>query len=85
MSSYVDHASLGRLREHHAKLTTSCARIRADQLNDQMAHSAGGINDIQSRTDMEIEARRRAPDPLDQIDELYNRTMVNRSRPDEHH
>jgi hypothetical protein len=84
VSAYVDHASLGRLREHHAKLTTSCARIRADLLNDQMAHSAGGIDDIQSRTDLEIEARRRAPDPLDQIDELYNRTMVNRSRPDDH-
>ncbi|MFF5204459.1 hypothetical protein [Streptosporangium sp. NPDC000396] len=82
-SVYVDHASLGRLREHHAKLTTSCARIRADLLNDQMAHSAGGINDIQSRTDLEIEARRRAPDPLDQIDELYNRAMINRPQPDD--
>ncbi|MFC7643356.1 hypothetical protein ACFQX6_22870 [Streptosporangium lutulentum] len=40
VSAYVDHASLDRLREHHAKLTTSCARIRADLLNDQMAHSA---------------------------------------------
>ncbi|MEV8631541.1 hypothetical protein AB0395_07770 [Streptosporangium sp. NPDC051023] len=84
VSAYVDHASLGRLREHHAKLTTSCARIRADLLNDQMAHSATGIDDIQSRTDLEIEARRRAPDPLDEIDELYRRTAVPRSPRDEH-
>ncbi|GAA4232006.1 hypothetical protein FHR32_005947 [Streptosporangium album] len=84
VSAYVDHASLGRLREHHAKLTSSCARIRADLLNDQMAHAAGGIADIQNRTDIEIEARRRAPDPLDQIDELHRRAMVNRSRPEEH-
>ncbi|WP_433255873.1 hypothetical protein ACQPYK_15710 [Streptosporangium sp. CA-135522] len=83
VSAYVDHAALGRLREHHAKLTTSCARIRADLLNDQMAHASGSIADIQSRTDLEIEARRRAPDPLDQIDELYNRAMVDRSRPDD--
>lgn len=82
-SAYVDHASLGRLREHHAKLTTSCARIRADLLNDQMSHAATGIDDIQSRTDLEIEARRRAPDPLDEIDELYNRTAVNRSPHDD--
>ncbi|MGW4422422.1 hypothetical protein [Streptosporangium sp. NPDC004631] len=83
-SAYVDHASLNRLREHHAKLTTSCARIRADLLNDQMSHSAVGIDDIQSRTDLEIEARRRAPDPLEEIDELYNRTAVNRSHRDGH-
>ncbi|MFJ2029516.1 hypothetical protein [Streptosporangium sp. NPDC087985] len=84
MSSHGDPTSLGRLREHHAKLTGSCARIRADLLNDQMAHAAGGIADVQSRTDIEIEARRRAPDPLDQIDELYNRAMISRSRPEEH-
>ncbi|MEV4248817.1 hypothetical protein AB0J63_36055 [Streptosporangium canum] len=83
VSAYVDHTALGRLREHHAKLTTACARIRADLLNDQMAHAAGGIEEIRSRTDLEIEARRRAPDPLDQIDELYNRTMVDRARPDD--
>jgi hypothetical protein len=85
VSAYVDHAALARLREHHAKLTTACARIRADLLNDQMAHSAGGIDDLQSRTDLEIEARRQAPivDPLDQIDELYQRTMINRAHPEE--
>ncbi|MEU1729515.1 hypothetical protein [Streptosporangium sp. NPDC020145] len=82
-SAYVDHASLGRLREHHAKLTTSCARIRADLLNDQMTHSANGIDDIRDRTDLEIEARRRAPDPLDEIDELYRRTAVPRFPDDE--
>jgi hypothetical protein len=85
VSAYVDHAALARLREHHSKLTTACARIRADLLNDQMAHSSSGIEEIQSRTDLEIEARRQAPvlDPLDQIDELYNRTMINRARPEE--
>ncbi|GGL19744.1 hypothetical protein [Planomonospora parontospora] len=85
VSPYVDHATLARLREHHAKLTTACARIRADLLNDQMAHSAGGIEEIRSRTDLEIEARRQAPiaDPLDQIDELYQRTMIDRARPEE--
>ncbi|WP_306857922.1 hypothetical protein [Streptosporangium brasiliense] len=83
VSAYVDHTALGRLRDHHAKLTTACARIRADLLNDRMTHAAGGIDELQSRTDLEIEARRRAPDPLDQIDELYNRTMVERSRPDD--
>ncbi|GAA3083268.1 hypothetical protein [Streptosporangium carneum] len=83
-SAYVDHASMNRLREHHAKLTTSCARIRADLLSDQMAHSATGIDDIQSRTDLEIEARRHAPDPLDEIDELYRRTEIHRSHRDDH-
>ncbi|MEV4747262.1 hypothetical protein AB0K21_12895 [Streptosporangium sp. NPDC049248] len=83
VSPYIDHTALGRLREHHAKLTTSCARIRADLRNDQMAHSAGGIDQIQDRTDLEIEARRRAPDPLDQIDELYKRTTINRPLPDD--
>ncbi|WP_344865725.1 hypothetical protein [Planomonospora alba] len=85
VSAYVDHASLARLREHQAKLTTACARIRADLLNDQMAHSATGIEEIQGRTDLEIEARRQAPvlDPLDQIDELYRRTMIDRARPEE--
>ncbi|WP_239128081.1 hypothetical protein [Planobispora siamensis] len=85
VSPYVDHATLARLRDHHAKLTTACARIRADLMNDQMTHTATGINEIQSRTDLEIEARRQAPvpDPLDQIDELYNRTMIDRARPEE--
>jgi len=83
VSPYIDHTALDRLREHHAKLTTSCARIRADLRNDQMAHSASTIDQIQNRTDLEIEARRHAPDPLEQIDELYNRTMVNRARPDD--
>ncbi|MFC4059986.1 hypothetical protein ACFOWE_16900 [Planomonospora corallina] len=85
VSAYVDHASLARLREHQAKLTTACARIRADLINDQMAHSATGIEEIQGRTDLEIEARRQAPalDPLDQIDELYRRTMIDRARPEE--
>ncbi|MFF0305784.1 hypothetical protein ACFYSC_00070 [Streptosporangium sp. NPDC004379] len=82
-SAYVDHASLSLLRDHHAKLTTSCARIRADLLNDQMTHSAGYIADIQNRTDLEIEARRQAPirDPLDEIDELHRRAMAERPHP----
>ncbi|GGS53198.1 hypothetical protein GCM10010156_09790 [Planobispora rosea] len=85
VSPYVDHATLARLRDQQAKLTTACARIRADLMNDQMAHTASGIDAIQSRTDLEIEARRQAPipDPLDQIDELYNRTMIDRARPEE--
>jgi hypothetical protein len=78
MSSFVDHVTLDRLREHQAKLTAMCARIRADLLSDQVHHTATGINDLASRTDLEIEARRRAPDPLDQIDELYRRTMEER-------
>ncbi|GAB2479195.1 hypothetical protein [Streptosporangium sandarakinum] len=83
MPSNSDRHSFGLLRDHHAKLTDSCSRIRADLLNDQMTHSAGVIADLQSRTDLEIEARRRAPDPLDQIDELYRRTMLSRPQREE--
>ncbi|MFG1701975.1 hypothetical protein ACFLIM_02175 [Nonomuraea sp. M3C6] len=78
LSSFVDHATLDRLREHQAKLTAMCARIRADLMGDQVHHTASGIADLSSRTDLEIEARRRAPDPLDEIDELYRRTMNER-------
>ncbi|MEU6710957.1 hypothetical protein ABZ897_05695 [Nonomuraea sp. NPDC046802] len=78
ISPYVDHATLDRLREHQAKLTAMCARIRADLLGDQVHHSATGIADLSSRTDLEIEARRQAPDPLDEIDDLYRRTMQER-------
>ncbi|WP_219471451.1 hypothetical protein [Nonomuraea rhizosphaerae] len=77
-SPYVDHATLDRLREHQAKLTAMCARIRADLMSDQLQHSATGIDDLSSRTDMEIEARRRAPDPLDQIDDLYRKSLQER-------
>lgn len=78
VSPYVDHATLGRLREHQAKLTAMCARIRADLLGDQVHHTAAGIADLNSRTDLEIEARRRPPDPLDEIDELYRRSLEER-------
>ncbi len=78
VSHYVDHATLDRLREHQAKLTAMCARIRADLLGDQVHHTATGIAELSSRTDLEIEARRRAPDPLEEIDELYRRTMEER-------
>ncbi|GAA5052304.1 hypothetical protein [Thermocatellispora tengchongensis] len=71
----IDHVGLDRLRDHHTKLITTCARIRADLLNDQLAHSATGLADLQGRTDLELEARRSAPDPLDEIDELYRRTL----------
>ncbi|MER6577596.1 hypothetical protein [Nonomuraea sp. NPDC001023] len=78
VSPYVDHAALDRLREHQAKLTAMCARIRADLLGDQMHHASSGIDELYSRTELEIEARRRPPDPLDQIDELYRRSMEQR-------
>ncbi|WP_090930771.1 hypothetical protein [Nonomuraea jiangxiensis] len=78
MSSFADHATLDRLRQHQAKLTAMCARIRADLMSDQVRHTATGIDDLNARTDLEIEARRHAPDPLDQIDELYRRTMEER-------
>jgi hypothetical protein len=78
MSPYVDHATLDRLRGHQAKLTSMCARIRADLLGDQVHHASTGIDDLHSRTEIEIEARRRAPDPLDQIDDLYRRSLRER-------
>ncbi|MER6510667.1 hypothetical protein ABT158_27875 [Nonomuraea sp. NPDC001636] len=78
VSPYVDHAALDRLREHQAKLTAMCARIRADLLGDQMHHASSGIDELYSRTELEIEARRRPPDPLDQIDELYRRSTEQR-------
>ncbi|MEU1721097.1 hypothetical protein [Nonomuraea sp. NPDC005692] len=81
ISPYVDHAALDRLREHQAKLTAMCARIRADLLGDQMHHASSGIDELYSRTELEIEARRRPPDPLDQIDELYRRSMEQRKDP----
>ncbi|WP_049563605.1 hypothetical protein [Nonomuraea sp. SBT364] len=81
VSPYVDHATLDRLRQHQAKLTAMYARIRADLLSDQVHHSATGIADLDSRTDLEIESRRPAPDPLDEIDELYRKTMHERRDP----
>ncbi|MGI5270899.1 hypothetical protein ACQEUU_17220 [Nonomuraea sp. CA-218870] len=78
VSPYVDHVTLGRLREHQAKLTAMCARIRADLLSDQVQHSATGLDDLSTRTDLEIEARRPAPDPLQEIDDLYRKTMQER-------
>lgn len=79
-SPYVDHVTLDRLREHQAKLTAMCARIRADLLGNQVRHASSGIDDLRARTDLEIEARRHTVDPLDEIDELYRRTM--QERPD---
>ncbi|NUT44447.1 MAG: hypothetical protein HOV86_31070 [Thermoactinospora sp.] len=81
VSPYVDHAALDRLREHQAKLTAMCARIRADLLGDQMHHTSSGIDELYSRTELEIEARRRPPDPLEQIDELYRRSLEERRDP----
>ncbi|GAB2905699.1 hypothetical protein ACFMQL_28380 [Nonomuraea fastidiosa] len=78
MSPYVDHATLDRLRRHQATLTAMCARIRADLLSNQVQHTGAGIADLTQRTDLEIEARRPAPDPLDEIDDLYRRTMQER-------
>ncbi|GGT29723.1 hypothetical protein ACFFV7_25505 [Nonomuraea spiralis] len=79
VSPYIDHAALDQLRGHQAKLTAMCARIRADLLGDQMHHTSSGIDDLHARTELEIEARRRPPDPLDQIDELYRRSMQQRN------
>ncbi|GII92399.1 hypothetical protein [Sinosporangium siamense] len=89
VSPYVDHVTLGRLREHHGKLTSTCARIRADLLDNQVAHSSTGIGELHTRTEMEIEARRQAgtpvADPLDEIEDLYQRTIAAEKphRPDE--
>ena len=77
-SPYVDHVTLDRLREHQAKLNATCARIRADLLNSQVGHAATGIDDLHQRTELELEARRRAHDPLDEIDELYRKSMRDR-------
>lgn len=81
LSAHVDHATLERLREHQAKLTAMCARIRSDLLGAQVHHAATGIDDLQARTDLEIESRRQTVDPLDEIDELYRRTMQDRRDP----
>ncbi|MEU8109793.1 hypothetical protein AB0C18_39430 [Nonomuraea muscovyensis] len=78
VSPYVDHATLGKLREHQAKLTAMCARLRADLLGHQVHHAGSGIDDLHARTDLELEARRSTPDPLDEIDELYRKTMEER-------
>ncbi|MFG3439333.1 hypothetical protein ACGF0J_19005 [Nonomuraea sp. NPDC047897] len=78
VSPYVDHATLGKLREHQAKLTAMCARLRADLLSHQVQHAGSGIDELHARTDLELEARRSTPDPLDEIDELYRRTMEER-------
>lgn len=78
MSPYADHATLQRLREHQAKLTSMCARIRADLLGSQVQYASTGIDDLKARTELEIESRRRTPDPLDEIDELYRKTMHER-------
>lgn len=78
----TDHVTLERLRDHHAKLTSSCARIRADLLGDQVSQSSHGIEELRARTEIELEARRAAPDPLDEIDSLYRRPL-DRNRPPE--
>lgn len=78
VSAYVDHATLGKLREHQAKLTAMCARLRADLLGHQVHHAGSGIDELHARTDLELEARRSTPDPLDEIDELYRKTMEER-------
>lgn len=70
--------TLDRLREHQAKLTAMCARIRADLMRTQVDHTASGLADLASRADLEIESRAPVPDPLDQIDELYRKTMQER-------
>ena len=67
VSAYVDHASLGRLREHHAKSDHCPAPGSARPAQRPMRTPAA--SDIQSRTDLEIEARRRLPIP-GPIDEL---------------
>lgn len=77
-SPYIDHVTLDRLREHQAKLTATCARIRADLLDSQVGHASAGIADLHQRTELEIEARRRTVDPLDEIDELYRKTVQER-------
>lgn len=78
LSQHTDPATLDRLREHQAKLAAMCARIRSDLLSDQVQHSATGIADLTLRTDLEIEARRPAPDPLQEIDDLYRKSMQDR-------
>ncbi|MBA2889842.1 hypothetical protein [Nonomuraea soli] len=80
-SPYVDHVTLERLREHQAKLTAICARIRADLMSAQMHHATSGIDELGTRTDLELEARRRTVDPLDEIDELYRRAMQDKHDP----
>jgi hypothetical protein len=84
LTGVVDHVTLDRLREHHAKLTTSCARIRADLLDNQVSHASSGVTDVHARTELELEARRAtAPDPLDEIDALYRRTLHETRPPDD--
>jgi hypothetical protein len=80
-SPYVDHVTLDRLREHQAKLTATCARIRADLLDSQVHHASTGIDELRTRTELELESRRRAVDPLDEIDELYRKTIQERRDP----
>ncbi|MFI0416813.1 hypothetical protein [Spongiactinospora sp. 9N601] len=83
-SGFVDHVTLDRLRAHQVKLATTCAKIRADLLDDQVGHSASGIDDLRGRTDLELEARRNVVrDPLDEIDDLYRRTLDHPARPPE--
>ncbi|WP_285779887.1 hypothetical protein [Microtetraspora sp. NBRC 13810] len=76
-SGFIDHVTLERLRDHYAKLTTTCARVRADLLDSQVGHAATGLSDLHDRTELELEARRGSAvrDPLDEIDELYRRTV----------
>jgi hypothetical protein len=81
MSGFVDHITLERLREHHTKLSTTCARVRADLLDNQVGHAAAGISDVHDRAELELEARRGVPDPLDEIDELYRRTVEQPANP----
>lgn len=79
-SPYVDHVTLDRLREHQAKLNAMCARIRADLLGSQVNHATSSLDDLHQRTELELESRRHTVDPLDEIDDLYRRTM--QERPD---
>lgn len=79
----TDHVTLERLRNHHAKLTTSCARIRADLLDNQVSQSSSSIEDLRTRTEIELEARRAAPDPLDEIDSLYRRALGQNRSPED--
>jgi hypothetical protein len=82
-SPYIDHVTLDRLREQHAKLSSTCARIRADLLDAQVGHTAAGIDEVHARAQIEMEARRRTPDPLDEIDDLYRKAMADRPRPED--
>ncbi|MDF5755936.1 hypothetical protein [Spongiactinospora sp. TRM90649] len=84
-TGYIDHVTLDRLREQHVKLSTTCARIRADLMDNQVNHASSAINDVHDRAELELEARRSTSvrDPLDEIDELYRRSLQHPARPPE--